>query len=157
EGRLKRSWKDGRALQSGVLEDYADLADGLLALYQATFEERYFVAARKLADAIIEHFADPAGGFFDTADDHERLIARPKSTQDNPTPSGGAMTTTVLLELAAFTGDGRYSTAAESAISTVVPLVGRYPTAFAQWLNAITFALSAPVEIALSGKPGATD
>ena len=59
------------------------LADGLLALYEATFDERWFVAARELADAILERFADPAGGFFDTADDHEALVARPKDLQDN--------------------------------------------------------------------------
>ena len=77
--------------QSGVLEDYANLADGLLALYEATFDERWFVAARELAEQILAHFGDPAGGFFDTADDHEALIARPKGLQDNAMPSGGAM------------------------------------------------------------------
>jgi uncharacterized protein YyaL (SSP411 family) len=153
EGRLYRSWKDGRALHSAVLEDYANLADGVLALYEATFDERYFVAARELADAILDHFADPAGGFFDTADDHESLIARPKDIQDNAVPSGSAMATSVLLRLAAFTGDARYSDAASTAISTVVPLAGRYPTAFAQWLNAICFSLGDPVEIAISGDP----
>ena len=93
DGRLGRSWKDGRATGQGVLEDYADLADGLLALYGATFDERWFVAARRLADQIVAHFADPAGGFFDTADDHERLVTRPRDPQDNATPSGGAMAT----------------------------------------------------------------
>ena len=86
----------------GVLEDYADLADGLLALYEATFDERWFVAARELADTILDHFADPAGGFFDTADDHETLVTRPKDPQDNATPSGGSMATLVLLRLAAL-------------------------------------------------------
>ncbi len=157
DGRLQRSWKDGRALHAGVLEDYANLAEGLLALYQATFNERHFVAARDLAETIIDHFADPAGGFFDTADDHEALIARPKGLQDNAVPSGGAMTATVLLELAAFTGDGRYADAALRAISTVLPLAGRYPTGFGQWLDAISFALGDPVEIALSGDPTAAD
>ncbi|CAN5227539.1 thioredoxin domain-containing protein [soil metagenome] len=70
-GRLRRSWKDGRALHSGVLEDDANLTEGLLALYAATFDERWFVAARDLADEILDHFADPAGGFFDAAEDHE--------------------------------------------------------------------------------------
>ncbi len=157
DGRLRRSWKDGRALHSGVLEDYANLADGLLALYEATFDERYFVAARELADAILAHFADPSGGFFDTADDHEALIARPKDVQDNATPSGGAMSATVLLKLAAFTGAGRYAEAANAAIATVLPLAPRYPTAFAQWLNAITFALADPVEIAISGEVETAD
>ena len=157
EGRLRRSWKDGRALHSGVLEDYANLADGLLALYQATFDERYFVAARGLADQILTHFSDPAGGFFDTADDHEALIARPKDVQDNATPSGGGMSATVLLKLSAFTGDGRYLDAAGAAISTVAPLAQRYPTSFAQWLSAISFSLGDPVEIAISGGASAAD
>jgi uncharacterized protein len=157
DGRLRRSWKDGRALHQGVLEDYGNLADGLLALYEATFDERYFVAARQLADSILEHFADPRGGFFDTADDHEALIARPKSLQDNAVPSGGAMAASVLLRLAAFTGDSRYEDAASHAISTVVAPAQRHPTAFAQWLNAISFTLVDPIEIAISGDPEAAD
>ena len=68
---------------TGVLEDHAHLADGLLALYEATFDERWFVAARELADLILDHFADPAGGFFDTADDHERSSRGPRTSQDN--------------------------------------------------------------------------
>ena len=92
-GRLGRSWKDGRSTAAGVLEDYADLADGLLALYESTFDERWFVAARELADVILERFADPAGGFFDVADDHEALVTRPKDVQDNAVPAGGSMAT----------------------------------------------------------------
>src|SRR6185503_17038301 len=127
DGRLGRSWKDGRSTGEGVLEDYADLADGLLALYEATFDERWFVAARELADAILEHFVDPAGGFFDTADDHEALVTRPKDPQDNATPSGGSMATLVLLRLGALTGDGRYREAADRALTTVTSFLGRFP------------------------------
>ena len=155
-GRLKRSWKDGRATGEGVLEDYADLADGLLVLYEATFMERWFRVARQLGDAILNHFVDPDGGFFDTADDHERLITRPKDVQDNAVPSGGAMATFVLLRLHALTGDGRYRTAAEAAIASVAPLAARYPTAFAKWLTAIDFALADVVEIAIVGDPADT-
>ena len=108
DGALGRSWKDGRAVGSGVLEDYADLADGLLALYEATFDERWFETARALMDRVLARFADPAGGFFDTADDHERLVTRPKDVQDNAVPSGNAMAARVLLRLAAWTGDGAY-------------------------------------------------
>ncbi len=152
-GRLERSWKDGRATGAGVLEDYADLADGLLALYEATFDERWFVVARQLGDAILDHFVDPDGGFFDTADDHERLITRPKDVQDNAVPSGGAMATFVLLRLHALTGEAGYRTAADAAIASVAPLAGRYPTAFAKWLTAIDFALADVVEIAIVGDP----
>ncbi len=153
DGRLGRSWKDGRASGQGVLEDYADLADGLLALYEASHDERWFVTARALADQILERFADPDGGFFDTASDHERLVARPKDVQDNATPSGNAMATLVLLRLAALTGEGRYRTAAEGAIRTVTPLTVRYPTAFAKWLTAIDLSLSAVAEVAIVGDP----
>jgi len=153
DGRVKRSWKDGRATGDGVLEDYACLADGLLALYEATFEERWFKAARELMDVVLERFADPAGGFFDTADDHERLITRPKDVQDNATPSGGAMATLVLLRLAALTGERRYRSAAERAIAAVAPLAARYPTAFAKWLVAIDLSLADIVEIAIAGAP----
>jgi uncharacterized protein YyaL (SSP411 family) len=153
DGSLKRSWKDGRAVGNGVLEDYAHLAEGLLALYEATFDERWFSIARGLADQILARFEDPAGGFFDTASDHERLITRPKDPQDNAVPSGGAMATTVLLRLAAWTGEGRYREAAERALGTVAPFLLRYPTGFAQWLVAASFAASDVVEIAVVGDP----
>jgi uncharacterized protein YyaL (SSP411 family) len=157
DGRLGRSWKDGRATGEGVLEDYADLADGLLALYEATFDERWFAAARDLADQILARFADPSGGFFDTATDHERLVARPKDPQDNATPSGGSMATLVLLRLAALTGEGRYRTAAERAIRQVTAFVGRYPGGFANWLTAIDFALAPVLEVAVVGDAAAPD
>jgi hypothetical protein len=134
-----------------VLEDYADLADGLLALYEATFDERWFTLARALADQVLDRFADPEGGFFDTASDGERLVTRPKDVQDNATPSGNAMATHVLLRLAALTGEMRYRVAAERAIRTVTPFLGRYPTAFAQWLTAIDLSLAPIAEIAIVG------
>jgi uncharacterized protein YyaL (SSP411 family) len=151
DGSLRRSWKDGRAVGSGVLEDYADLADGLLALYEATFDERWFTTARALMDRLLARFADPAGGFFDTADDHERLITRPKDVQDNAVPSGNAMAVRVLLRLAAWTGEGAYRDAAERAIRPVVPFVARYATGFAQWLGAMDLALATAIEVAIVG------
>jgi uncharacterized protein len=154
DGRLKRSWKDGRATGDGVLEDYANLADGLLALYEATFDERWFTTARSLMDVVMKHFVDPDGGFFDTADDHERLVTRPKDVQDNAVPSGNSMAALVLLRLAALTGEGGYRTAAERALRLVVGFVGRYPTGFANWLCAIDFALADVVELAIVGTPG---
>ncbi|HEY1407990.1 MAG TPA: thioredoxin domain-containing protein, partial [Promineifilum sp.] len=88
-GRLLRSWKAGSgARYNGYLEDYAYLADGLLALYQTTFEPRWFAWALEIGQLMLAHFADDAGGFFDTSDDHEVLIHRPKDVQDNATPSG---------------------------------------------------------------------
>src|SRR6185436_16463801 len=153
DGRLGRSWKDGRSTGEGVLEDYADLADGLLALYEATFDERWFVAARDLADAILDHFVDPAGGFFDTADDHEALVTRPKDVQDNATPAGSSMAATVLLRLAALTGESRYREAADAAIATVTPYLARYPTGFANWLSAAHSSVEGIDELAVVGDP----
>jgi uncharacterized protein YyaL (SSP411 family) len=153
DGRLGRSWKDRRATGQGVLEDYANLAEGLLALYEATFDERWFTTARSLADAILERFTDPNGGFFDTASDHERLVTRPKDVQDNATPSGGAVATIVLLRLAAFTGDGRYRDGGERALATVTAFTARYPTAFAMWLQAIDLSLAPVAEVAIVGDP----
>jgi hypothetical protein len=152
-GRLRRSWKDGRASGPGVLEDYAALAVGLLALYEASFDERWFAAARSLLEVVLGHFADPDGGFYDTADDHERLVARPKDVQDNATPSGNALATLGLLRVAAYTGDSRYRIAAERAISRVTPFAVRYPTAFAMWLQAVDLAWADVVEIAIVGEP----
>jgi uncharacterized protein YyaL (SSP411 family) len=107
-------------------------------------------------DRVIARFADPAGGFFDTADDHERLIARPKEVQDNAVPSGNSMAALVLLRLAAWTGEGNYRSIAEKSLSLVAALVGQYPTAFGNWLVAIDLSLADVVEIAVIGDPSNT-
>ena len=155
-GRLRRSWKDGRATAEGVLEDSADLADGLLALYEATGDERWFTEAVDLAEGILARFADPAGGFHDTADDAEGLVVRPRDVQDNATPSGSAMATTVLLRLAALTGEPRFRATAERALAGVGPYLARYPTAFAQWLCALEAVHQGMTEVAIVGEPEAT-
>ncbi|MCC7163539.1 MAG: thioredoxin domain-containing protein [Anaerolineae bacterium] len=148
-GRLKRSYKDGKARLNGYLEDYSNLAEGLLALYETTFDEKYWVAARELADQILEHFADSRGGFFDTSDDHEELVVRPKDVQDNATPSGSAMATMVLFKLGAYTGDARYVEAGEKAVAPLQPALAQAPTGFAWWLCGLEFELAPPKEIAV--------
>ncbi len=157
DGRLRRSWKDGRALHAGTLEDHSHLADGLLALYETTFDERWFVAARELMELVMERFAAPDGGFFDTADDAEALIARPRTLQDNALPSGNSMAATVLLRLAAWTGDGRYRSAAEKAVAPMATMGARFPTGFGQWLVAYQQALAPVAEVAIVGSVGAPD
>jgi uncharacterized protein YyaL (SSP411 family) len=157
DGHLRRSWKDGRASADGVLEDYANLGEGLLALYEATGDERWFTRSVALADAILARFADPAGGFFDTAHDGEALVVRPKGTQDNAVPSGGATATLLLLRLGALTAEPRYRAAAESALATMAPFLPRYPTAFAQWLCALELAHAGITELAIIGAPDALD
>ncbi len=153
DGRLHRSWKDGRATANGVLEDHANLADGLLALYEATLDERWFSGAVSLVETILARFGDPEGGFFDTSDDGEPLVVRPKGLQDNATPSGGGMAATVLIRLSALTGDPRYLAAAERALAVVGPYLARYPTAFAQWLCALELAHAGLTEVAIIGDP----
>ena len=150
-GRMLRTWKGGRAKLNGYLEDYAHYAGGLLELYQATFEPRWFHAARALGDAILEHFVDPAGGFFDTSDDHEKLLLRPKGIQDGAVPSGGAMAATVLLRLAEYTGEGRYADAAEGALAPLQAAMARAPLALAHWLAALDFMFAPPQGLAIVG------
>ncbi len=157
QGRLLRAWKDDKAQHSATLEDHAHLADGLLALYEATFEERFFTAARELADLMLAHFEADDGGFHDTADDAEALIARPRGLQDNALPSGGAMASLVLLRLAALTGEGRYRSAAERALEPIVGIAAQHPTGFSQWLQAYQLANTPIVEVAIVGDPEADD
>jgi hypothetical protein len=157
DGRLRRTWKAGQAKLNGYLEDYACVIDGLLELYQTTFDEQWFVAARDLAEMMMQHYADPAGGFFDTSDDHETLVARPKDVQDNAVPSGNAQAATVLLKLAAFTGEERYYRHAESLPGALQSALLQSPLGFAQWLIALDFALSDPQEIAIVGDPQSSE
>ncbi len=154
DGRLLRTWKAGAdAKYNGYLEDYAFLADGLLALYQLTFDARWFLWARELADAMLAHFADTEnGGFFDTRDDHEQLIQRPKDIQDNAVPSGNAMAANVLLKLSLLTGEPAYRDAAERATRSAGTLMSQYPSGFGEWLNAASLIMGESREIALVGK-----
>ena len=153
-GRLLRTWKAGsEAKYNAYLEDYAYLAEGLLALYEATFDARWVDWARELAGLMVIHFHDEKnGGFFDTSDDHEELIHRPKDLQDNATPSGNAVAATVLLKLSLLTGNGDYWQLAERSVGTMSKFMSQYPTGFGQWLNAASFILSEPREIALVGR-----
>ncbi|MBE0416752.1 MAG: thioredoxin domain-containing protein [Coriobacteriia bacterium] len=143
DGRIYRSWKDGRATLNGYLEDYANCAEGLLELFESTGDERWLTAAAELADAIVEHFPDPAGGFFDTSDDHEQLIIRPKGVQDGAVPSGGSMATGVLLRLAVRTREARYADPAANALRSVGPVLSRAPLGFAKWLTVFAEFLEA--------------
>ncbi|MGD2178543.1 MAG: thioredoxin domain-containing protein [Anaerolineae bacterium] len=158
-GRLLRTWRRrpeladgaGEAKLNGYLEDSAYLVEGLLELYQTTFESRWFVGAQELAEAMIADFRASAGGFFDTSDDHETLIIRPRDLQDNATPSGNAMAIAVLVKLAGFTGDARYLDVAHQALAQMQSMMARYPLGFGQWLQALSYTLSEPREIAIIG------
>jgi hypothetical protein len=153
DGRLLRTWKAGsKAKYNAFLEDHAYLAEGLLALYQNTFDLRWFGWAGELVELMLAHFYDEQdGGFFDTSDDHEQLIHRPKDVQDNALPSGNAMATTVLLKLALYTGYQRYWTIAETAVASLANPISEAPTGFGQWLTAASFILGEPQELAIVG------
>src|SRR3954452_8796541 len=117
DGRLLRTYKDGEAKLNAYLEDHAFLLEALLDLYEATFEPRWFHAAREVADALIDRFADSEnGGFFQTSSDHEQLVARRKEIDDAPIPSGQSSAAFGLLRLAALTGEARYEQHASSVL-----------------------------------------
>ncbi len=157
DGRLLRTYKDGRAHLNGFLEDYAFLADCLIALYEATFEPHWFAEARALIDEAITLFADEQnGGFFDTGSDSEALISRPKDIMDNATPAGNSVAIDVLLKLAAFTGEQSYRKRADDYLQPLADIMTQHPQAFGHVLGALDFALSASKEIAIIG-PLATD
>lgn len=148
-GRLCRSWRDGKVTSEVFLEDYAALINGLLELYQTDFNNRWFAVARELTEEMIARFSDPGGGFFDTPNDAEALLVRPKDIQDNATPSGNALACEVLLKMSAFTDKGEYRDLAEKALSLVVEPALRYPLAFARWLSAADYALDNGKQIAV--------
>jgi hypothetical protein len=159
EGRLNRTWKSGsKAKTNGFLDDHAYLVEGLLALYQNTFDQRWFSWAEELAELMIGRFLDERdGGFYDTSDDHEALIHRPKDVQDNAVPSGNAMAATVLLKMSLYTGNQRYWKIAESAVSSMQQTMPQAPTNFGQWLIAASFILGEPQELAIIGEQDAID
>jgi uncharacterized protein YyaL (SSP411 family) len=152
---LKHSYKDGKAKGNGYLQDYALLCQGLLSLYEATFEERWLKAVIELGDAMLGRFWDKTQGcFYDTAHGQEALVVRPRSIYDNALPSGSAAAAFVLLRLARLTGNSDYERPATTALRSVQGLMLQYPLGFGHWLCALDFYLSKPKEIAVVGRPG---
>lgn len=154
DGRLRRVSRDGRVGQhAAVLEDYGALATGWLALYATTGATRWLDAAGLLLDVVLTRFADPAGGFFDTADDAEQLLRRPQDPTDNATPSGASAAAGALVTYAAATGSPRHREAAEAALRRVTPLLGGHAR-FAGEAAAVAEALVAgPLEVAVVDRP----
>ncbi len=151
EERLMRSWRNGQAKYYAYLEDYASLALGMLSLYQTDPDEIWFNSSIQLIDTIIDHFRDSQFGFYDTHEDQDNLIIRPKDTQDNATPSGNALASLALLQLSTYTGNDKYREIAEKSLKAMANSAQKYPTAFGYWLCAIQYALSSIREIALIG------
>ncbi|GAB4487803.1 MAG: thioredoxin domain-containing protein [Anaerolineales bacterium] len=151
QGKLLRSWRDGQAQHNAYLEDYAALTLALLSLYQADPQPKWYAAALALADDLVAHYTDPSGGFFDTRDDHEALLIRPKDTQDNATPCGNSLAAHALLQLAAYGDRPDFRKTAEDMLAPILETAVRYPTAFANWLSAADFALGPVNEVAILG------
>ena len=154
DGRLRRVSLAGEiGAPAGVLEDYGDVAEGLLALYSATGNARWLQVAGELVDVVLEHFADGAGGFYDTADDAEVLVRRPQDLTDNAAPAGASAAAGALLSYAALTGSQRHRDGAAGALAAVAPIVSGHAR-FAGWAAAVGEAmLAGPAEVAVVGQP----
>jgi uncharacterized protein YyaL (SSP411 family) len=152
KGRVMRSHKEGVTRISGFLEDHAAIANGFLAMYELTFDERWVDRAREIADAMIEWFWDDhTGAFFDTARDAEQLITRPRDVTDNATPSGTSLAVELLLHLSELQQDAEYRRRAVFTVETLVEPITRYPTAFGHLLGAADMEINGAIEVALVG------
>lgn len=155
QSRLLRTWKDGRAKLNGYIEDHANLADGLIELYQISGETKYLLEAKRLADVMITEFWDDEnGGFFFTSNDHEELIVRNKDFYDNATPAGNSVAADVLLKLAKLFGEEKYERFAGSVLRLVAPQISRYPQGFGRALSAMEFYLAPVKEVVIVGPKG---
>ncbi len=159
DGRLRRSWRQGQTSPEVFLEDYAAFILGLLDLYQADFNPRWFAAAQALTGEMIDQFQDSSAsaGFFDTTRDAETVLLRPKDLQDNAIPSGNALAVEALLKMAAFSENEQWRQLAEESLGQVAEMAAEYPTAFSRWLSAGDFSVSKTQQIALIGDPKEED
>jgi uncharacterized protein len=155
-GRLLRTYNDGQAKIGAYLEDHAFLLEALIALFEATCEERWFHQASALADELIARFADPEHGFFSTAADGEALIVRRKDLEDSPIPSGSSSAAAGLLRLAQLTGSEEYERQAGGAIALVAEIAPRHPSAFGHMLQAMHWQLAPARPVACAAPTGST-
>ena len=157
-GRLLRSWREGRTGGPGYLDDHACMAEACLTLYETTFDLRWLRRARRLAEAMVELFADPGGdGFYQTGRDAEQLVVRPRELFDNAVPAGSSVAADVLQRLGRLTGAQDWERAGLEALRPVLGVLGRAPTGFGHALGAADFALARVREVAIVGRPGAED
>ena len=158
DGRIHRTYKDGRARFNGYLEDYAMVADGLVALYEATFETRWLIEADALLDTVSELFWDEGKRvFYDTPADHEELVTRPRDVYDNAAPSGTSVATEVLLKLALFLDRGDYRQRAEDVLEELAGGMEKVPSGFGRLLCALDLSTSETREVAIIGDLEASD
>jgi len=152
--RMRRSYKDGRAPLAGYLEDQAAVADGLLSLYEATFDPTWLDDIHGLLTEMLTAFWDEAeAAFFDTAADQERLVVRPQDVTDNAVPSGTSMAVDVLLRAGTLFGEPSWIDRARVTLERLAPTAAKAPLAFGRLLAAIDFYLGRPVELAVIGRP----
>jgi uncharacterized protein len=150
--RLLRTSREGNAGPSaGVLEDYADVAEGFLTLYAVTGATRWLTHAGALLETVLTRFTSPDGALYDTADDAEPLIRRPQDPTDGATPAGWTATAGALLSYAAYTGSARHRDAAERALGIVTALGARAPRFIGWGLAVAEAALDGPREVAIVG------
>jgi uncharacterized protein YyaL (SSP411 family) len=149
--RLMHVYKDGSAQVDGLLEDYAYLAQALIALYRATLKRDYLRLAFELIESILQHFQDARGGFYSTPDDGERLIVRPKNYIDSPNPSENGVVAELLITRARYTGDVALESLAKETIVPLREALTKHPNGFGTLLCALEFLLRPPSEIALVG------
>jgi uncharacterized protein len=151
DGRLRRVSRDGAAGEpAGVLEDYGCVAEGFCAVHQLTGEGRWLELAESLLDVALAHFGTGTGGFYDTADDAEKLVARPADPTDNATPSGVSSICAALVTYTALSGKTEYRAAADRALETLGPLIGGHPRFAGYAAAAAEAALGGPYEIAIA-------
>ncbi|MFH5821551.1 thioredoxin domain-containing protein [Georgenia sp. AZ-5] len=152
DGRLRRASRDGVVGRAaGVADDHGNLAEGLLALHQATGDARWLDAAGGILETALTHFADGADGFHDVADDAERLVARPKNLADNAEPAGTSALAGAMLTYAALTGSARHREAADGALAAAGTLARQEPR-FAGWTLAVAeAAVAGPLQVAVVG------
>jgi uncharacterized protein YyaL (SSP411 family) len=151
-GRLVRTSRDGVAgTSAGLLEDYACVATGLLALYGVTGDPRWVPVAGALLETVLGSFGDGAGGFYDTPADGERLIFRPADPLDGATPSGAFAAAEALLMYGSLTGSARWRDAAAAALGVMPSVAGRHPRACGKGLSVAEALLAGPVEVAITG------
>jgi uncharacterized protein len=157
-GRLLRAWRDGRTGGPGYLDDYACMADACLTLYETTFDRRWLGEAGRLAEAMLELFADPRGaGFYQTGSDAEQLVVRPRELFDNAVPAGSSVAADVLQRLGRLTGREAWERAGLAALQPVLGVLAKAPTGFGHALGAVDFSLARVREVAVVGEPGADD
>ena len=151
DGRLLRSWRDGRAEHAGYLDDYAFLVAGLLDLYEATGDTRWLREAIALDGALAAHFEDgQGGGFFMTADDSEELLAREKPAWDGAEPSGNSVHALNLLRLHELTTDDAYRRRAERTVGAFGARLTADPVRLSEMLLALDWQLDAPKQVVVA-------